>query len=268
MRINKSIMAHRIYNFFHCYHGAAILIFLALLIAGGIFIAVNPFDIVWSDIFVSLKDETAKPNTDGSNLKLNEAVAFLSPHFSFFNEKPGTFEVICLGIVLIGLVAGVFCGLMRKVSECLVGFSVSFYTSSVFLLLTLQTVSGNFFEALIVIWVLAAAIFMILCHVILGGNLSDAFLRFLFSCILSVPAGIVGGVLAAFPSMLSPVDELNIYWLVKFICGAVMIVFALFHFDIMLKIFDELSESEHTDPLTDAINNMIGNEYIEGISGR
>lgn len=268
MRFNKSLMAHRVYIFFHCYHGGLICAFAAVLSALVVFILVNPLDIVWSDLFTLLKDKVSIDIQGISNPKLKEFLEFASPHFRFFAKKLSVFEMICLALIFIGIVAGIICAFMRKAAGSLLGFSVSFYSFSVFLLVTLQTVSGNFFEGLVVVWTLIAVIFMMLCHLILGGSIYDAAIRVVLTGFFGVISGVVGIVLAAFPSMLSPVDSLNIYWLAKFSCGGVMLAFALFHFDIMLKIFDVLAECDGVDRVTDPINDMIGNEYIEGISGR
>lgn len=268
LRFNKSIMAHRVYNFFHCYHGGLICAFIVVLIGLGVFVLVNPSDIVWGDIFTFLKDEASEEIQSGTNSKFKDFLLFVSPHFSFLGEKMGLFEIICLILAFIGIVAGIICGLMRKAAKCLIGFSVSFYVFSVFLLVTLKTTTGNFFEGLVVIWVLIAVVFMVLCHLILGGNITDATLRVVFTGFLAVILAVVGMVFAAFPAMISPVDDFNIYWISKFMCGGAMISFAFFHFDIMLDIFKELSGSESSGGIIDSINDMIGNEYIEGISGR
>lgn len=253
MRINKSIIGHKIYIFFHCHHGAAIIFLALLLSAAGIFVAINPFDIDFSQaiehIISQVKDFAEKQE-------------FINNNFILLKKGLGLWYGICVIAFIAGIVGTVIYAILRETEKILACVCLMFYSVWVIFSISLRQYTDE--KAIIfmaVCMLTAMLLFVITAKLVDKDSAFSSIVICLITCVL------VGFFCVAFAVVWSAVDrgDFNIAFTAKLLIGEVICVFAAFQMDIL---FSPDGSSYIPEVITDPIMDMIGHEYIEGVSGK
>ncbi len=249
MRINKSILSHRMYIFFHCHHGAAVVFLLLLLTAAGIFVAINPFDFDFSQITESI---------GAAFRSFTEKIEFLksvSNSFILFKEGTGLWNTLCVAAFIGGAAGIIFTAVLQSKKGILSSVSLMFYSLWAFLAISLkQHMSENTLIFMGVFMLAAMIIFAVTIKLMDKEDILATIILCLIFC-----AGI-GLFCAAFSVVYGALDRSkpDIQLIVKLITGAIISIFAVFQADIIFAI---PGVSEVIDVVRDPLADMIGNEY-------
>ncbi len=252
--VSKSIMAHRVYNFFHCYHGALIISSVVVLIALVALIIINPLNVEMSSVFEKITSTVAIKQQE------NTTPDFISQYFQFFKAELRLFYIISIIALVIGVAGTVVSVFLRSLKGFLSLSYVAFLGVSAFLVMSFKSYSGEDFMAFALFWVLLSVIIMVIADKLLKKG--EALLMVIFC---GVVCFVVGFFCVAFGVVFTSLG--GSFNAIKLLVGAIMAIFAVFQFMVIFARQGSIS-SDTSERERDILADMTGDEYIEGISGR
>ncbi len=252
--VSKSLMSHRVYNFFHCYHGGLIIFSVLSLTVAVALIIINPLNIELSSAFEKITSSAAQKQQE--NITPN----FISQYFQFFKAELRLFYIISILALAVGAVGAVVSIFLRSLKGILSLSYVAFLGVSAFIVMSFKSYSGEDFMAFAFFWVLLSAVIMLITDKLLK---KDEALLMVILCV--VVCFIVGFFCVAFGVVFNSLG--GSFNAIKLLVGAIMAIFAVFQFMVIFarpgSISFDSSEKER-----DILADMTGDEYIEGVSGK